>query len=64
MAGECGSCGGNHVGKCSGVKRTCGECGASFIAGNGWHNHFLCSFSCCATRRAKLNPIQDDDGYY
>ena len=51
---KCGSCGGEHVGKCPGVGRKCRECGKSFTAGNGWPNHFLCSFKCCDAVRAKL----------
>lgn len=59
----CGSCGGSHVGKCPGVRRICGECGAAFIAGAGWYNHFLCSLGCCAVRRAKLAPPLEEPDY-
>lgn len=58
---SCNTCGGNHVGQCPGVKRKCGECGKSYIAGNGWYNHFLCSPSCCAVRRANLAPSETYD---
>lgn len=59
----CSSCGGNHVGRCPGVHRVCGECKQTFIAGNGWHNHSLCSSRCCSARREKVKPTYNNEEY-
>lgn len=61
---SCSTCGGNHVGSCPGVSCKCIICGREFVAGNGWHNHYLCSVSCCEARRAELAPPEEDDDLY